>query len=345
MLDNLKYIHSKDAEDALGVAAKQWQQLESDIDLSKLPKTFNPISNVVYAGMGGSALGASLSTTWPGYNLPFEICRQYNIPKYAGPETLFVCASYSGNTEETISALKQAIAAKCQVVVMATGGQLQELATKHKVPFILLPKATQPRYAVLSNFLAIVKLMQLAKLTDTKGLTKQLSSTAKYLKTIQETWLPLVPTAKNPAKKLALDILGTTPVIYSGPDLAPAGYKWKISFNENAKNVAWQGVYPEFSHNEFIGWSSHPVTKPYTIIDLISAFDHKQINKRIDISSKLLSGNRPHPYTINLKAKNQLDELLGMVLYGDFVSIYLALLNGVNPTPVDLVEKMKKELK
>ncbi|MCA9344659.1 bifunctional phosphoglucose/phosphomannose isomerase [Candidatus Saccharibacteria bacterium] len=345
MLDDIKYIHRKDADDALGVAAKQWDQLNYDFDLSSLPKTFSPISNVVYAGMGGSALGASLSSAWPGYNRPFEIIRGYDLPSYVGPETLVICSSYSGNTEETLSCLQQAIKSKSTVMVIAGGGKLVELAKDNKLPLVVLPKISQPRYAVLANFLATVRVIEQAKLSDTKQMDKTIVATAKYLKQLQTDWLPLVPVARNKAKKLALDLLGTSPVIYSGPRLASAGYKWKISFNENAKNVAWQGVYPEFSHNEFIGWSSHPISKPYSIIDLVSDFDHPQINKRIKISAKLLSGNRPHPYTVHIKAKNVLEELLGSVLYGDFVTIYLALLNGVNPTPVELVEKMKKELK
>lgn len=344
MLDDLKYIHSKDVQDALGVAEKQYLQLTYKFDLSGLPKSFNNIENVVYAGMGGSSLAAYLIETWPKCSVPFEICRNYSMPEYVDQKTLVICSSYSGNTEETISALEDALKRKAQIVIIAGGGKLHELAFKHKLPFILLPKATQPRYAVMYNFVAAINVLEDAKIVKAKNIKKQLESTSKNLQKFQESWLPLVATNKNPAKQLALELIGTTPVVYSGQTLAPAAYKWKISINENAKNVAWQGIYSEFSHNEFIGWSSHPTKKPYSIIDLISDFDHPQINKRINITSKLLSGNRPHPQTIKAPGKTELDQLLGTVLFGDFTSIYLALLNGVNPTPVDLVEKMKKEL-
>lgn len=344
MLDDLKYIHSKDVQDALGVAEKQYLQLTYKFDLSGLPKTFNSPSNVVYAGMGGSSLAAYLIETWPKCTVPFEICRNYSVPEYVNENTLFICSSYSGNTEETIAALEDAIKRKAKIVVIAGGGKLQEIASKYKLPFILLPKATQPRYAVMYNFVAAINILEKAKLTNAKNITKQLATTSKNLQKYQESWLPLVAKNKNPAKQLALELIGTTPVVYSGQALAPAAYKWKISFNENAKNVAWQGIYSEFSHNEFIGWSSHPTNKPYSIIDLISDYDHPQINKRIKITSKLLSGNRPHPQTVKAQGKTVLDQLLSTVLFGDFTSIYLALLNGVNPTPVDLVEKMKLEL-
>ena len=138
--------------------------------------------------------------------------------------------------------------------------------------------------------------------------------------------------------------MGKSAVVYSGSFLAPAAYKWKISFNENAKNVAWQGILPEFSHNEFIGWSSHPVNKPYAIIDLQSSFEHPQIKKRFEVSTRLLSGKRPNPNEVMAEGNSQLEQLLWTVIVGDFTTIYLGLLNGVNPTPVDLVEKMKKEL-
>lgn len=344
MLDDLKYIHFKDSDDALGVASKQWEQLLIDFDLSGLKTIKGEIDNIVFVGMGGSALGASLSTSWPGYTKPLDICRGYDIPTYVGSKTLVICSSYSGNTEEALNGLKQALAKKCQVVIIAGGGKLVDIAKEKKLCLLRLPKISQPRYATFSNFLAVVRVIQNLGLAKAKSIDKDLKATAKFLEQLQTDWLPTVAVKKNSAKKMALELIGTTPVVYSGSKLSPAGYKWKISFNENAKNVAWQGIYPEFSHNEFIGWSSHPITKPYSIIDLISDFDHPQINKRIKISARLLSGNRPHPHTVKIVGKTELDQLLGTVLYGDFVSIYMALLNGVNPTPVDLVEKMKKEL-
>jgi glucose/mannose-6-phosphate isomerase len=133
-------------------------------------------------------------------------------------------------------------------------------------------------------------------------------------------------------------------VVYACPLMAPAAYKWKISFNENAKNVAWWGQYPEFNHNEFIGWSSHPINKPYSVIDLRSSFEHPRVQQRFILSDKLLSGRRPAAYVVQAEGETLLEQLLWTINYGDFVTIYLALLNGVNPAPVELVEKFKKEL-
>ena len=156
--------------------------------------------------------------------------------------------------------------------------------------------------------------------------------------------MPDVPTSKNPAKQLALEVAGTSPVIYAGPKMYPAAYKWKISFNENAKNVAWCNEIPEFSHNEFLGWTSHPVEKPYSVIELRSGFEHARVQKRFEVTEKLLSGKRPAPNIVDAKGDTVLEQLLYCVAFGDFVSLYTALINGLNPTPVDLIEKFKKAL-
>ncbi len=340
MLDDLKYIHEKDVQDALGIAAKQPQQLTHSFKFDFTPKV--KYDNIVYAGMGGSALAAQLCTSIPGTNVPFEICRQYNIPSYTDKKTLFIACSYSGNTEETISALTQAEKTGATIIVIAGGGKLQEMAEASGHTFILLPKASQPRYAVFYNLKAVWQILEKADLLN--GKIGNLKPVASYLEKHIASLLPTVPAKKNPAKRLAQDLMGKSVVVYSGPFLSPAAYKWKISFNENAKNVAWQGILPEFSHNEFIGWSSHPVHKPYAVIDLRSSFDHPQIKKRFEISAKLLSGKRPHPTDVEAQGETEIEQMLWTVIMGDFTSIYLGLLNGVNPTPVELVEKLKQEL-
>jgi len=343
MLDDLKYIHDKDAQDALGIASKQPDQLLHQFDITWHAEPYQ-FENIVYAGMGGSSLAAALSLSWPGYRVPFEICRQYNIPNYVSEKTLFIASSYSGNTEETLSAIAQAEQKNATIIVIAGGGALQKLAEEKGYEFILMPKAEQPRYAVLYNLSALYQLFSKTDLLCEPVTAEQLQQVAEFLNSHISNFIPTVQTANNPAKKLAQEIMGKSAVVYSGPFLTPAAYKWKISFNENAKNVAWQGILPEFSHNEFIGWSSHPTNKPYAIIDLQSSYEHPQIKKRFEVSERLLSGKRPHPNNIQAEGDTQLEQLLWTVIMGDFTTIYLGLLNGVNPTPVDLVEKMKKEL-
>ncbi len=344
MLDDLKYIHQRDGQDALGIAERQWQQLQHEFEVTsdRLQVTAG-FENIVYAGMGGSALPAALCVSWPGCSVPFEICRQYQIPNYVSEDTFFISCSYSGNTEETLAALAEAEAKKAKIIILASGGKLQEIAQAKSYPFLKIPEVIQPRYAVFYMFNSLLTTLQVAGLVK-QDVSREVNKAANFLKEKVIAWTVTVPTKDNPAKKLAEELAGKSVVIYAGPLLAPAAYKWKINFNENAKNIAWWGQYPEFNHNEMIGWSSHPIQKPYGIVDLRSNLEHPRVQKRFEVTEKLLSGRRPAPNVVQVEGETILEQLLWAVAFGDFVSIYLALLNGVNPAPVDLVEKFKLEL-
>lgn len=341
MLDDLKLIHERDAQDALGIAAKQPRQLLHKYDVPLDTLKSSGIENIIVGGMGGSALAASLVTTWPKLRVPFEIVRNYDLPEYADSRTLFIASSYSGNTEETLEVLSRAESANCQIVVIASGGKLAEKANEKGYPQFKLPEGFQPRMAVFYNFAAMIQLFY--ELGYTVDLS-ELERAANWLENEAKDLLPTVPTKQNPAKQLALELVGSSVVVYSGPLLAPAAYKWKININENAKTVAWYNVLPEFNHNEFLGWTSHPVDKPYKIVDLRSKLEHKRVQKRFEVTEKLLSGRRPAPEVVQAKGETPLEQLLWTIQLGDFVSLYLALLNGLNPTPVDLIERLKKEL-
>lgn len=342
MLDDLKYIHDRDASDALGIAEKQAAQLIQTLELAG-NREFGSIHNVVYAGMGGSALAALLVHTWPRLNVPFEVVRDYDLPVYIGPNTLVIAASYSGNTEETLSALEQAEANGAQIAVIAGGGKLQEAAESKGYLFGVLPKVVQPRYAVLSNFKLLLDILATTGVL-TEDVSIELQQASDFLNGAVAAWIPTVKTDQNKAKQIALEAIGKSVVIYGGPKLAPAAYKWKISFNENAKQVAWAGQYPEFNHNEFIGWSKQPVDKPYLVIDLRSSQEHERVQKRFEVSQRLLSGMRPSPEVVNAEGSTVLEQLLWTIALGDFVSLYTGIANGLNPAPVELVEKFKQEL-
>lgn len=342
VLDDLKLIHHRDAQDALGIAEGQWKQLETQFTFDWMPPT--ALHNIVLAGMGGSALAGLLSTTWPDYSVPFEICRQYDVPNHVDKHTLFIASSYSGNTEEVLSTLGQAKERGATIVCMSAGGKLQEAAQQNNYPFVLLPKAGQPRFAVPGGLKAYVAVLERAGFVNTAQAEKTIQESAAFLRESISNWVPEVPTKQNPAKQLALELMGKSVVVYAGPKLFPAAYKWKISFNENAKNVAWCNEIPEFNHNEFLGWTSHPLKKPYAVVDLRSAREHPRVQKRFEATERLLSGKRPAPEVVEVQGTDDLQQLLWAVAFGDFVSIYLALLNGLNPTPVDAIEKFKKLL-
>lgn len=341
MLDDLKYIHSRDTDDALGVAGKQASQLKHTFDV---PVSLGgAVQNIVLAGMGGSALPGVFVSSWPRPTLPFEIIRGYNLPDYVNESTLVISSSYSGNTEETLSALAEAEAKQAQIVVVAAGGQLAEIARVKNYPLYTIPAGIQPRMSSFYFLRAFTELFCNLNLTD-KDRISELAAGAEWLDNEVVQWRSEMPTDKNLAKQIALELVGKTVIVYSGPLLAPSANKWKICMNENAKNLAWWNQYPEFNHNEFMGWTSHPVDKPFAIVEIRSNLEHPQILKRFKVSEKLISGKRPAPVVVEPAGDTILKQLLWSSALGDHVSIYLALLNGLNPTPVALVEKLKSEL-
>lgn len=347
MLDDLKYIHQRDAQDALGIAEKQWKQYVHDFDVSFEDLEKDKVQSVVVAGMGGSALAATAISVVPGINKPFEVVRNYELPGYVDSSTLLICSSYSGNTEETLSALNQALsgagARKPQIICISSGGELAKIAKNEGLIHIKLPGGLQPRFTFGYQYAALTEVFE--NLGLIKGLSSDLEEGSDLVKKAVANWLPTVPKKDNLAKQIAVELAGKSVVVYGGPKMFPAAYKWKISLNETAKNVAWCNQYPEFNHNEFMGWTSHPHQKPYAVVDLRSQHEHPQIQKRFEISEKLLSGKRPAPLVVDIpKGQTVLHDMMWAIALGDFVSVYLALLNGLNPTPVDLIEKLKKEL-
>lgn len=344
MLDDLKVVHERDTHDALGVVQKQTTQLLYAYKTAPLQHAEQkPIYNVVLAGMGGSALAALMVQSWPGVQVPFEVVRNYEIPDYVDADTLFIASSYSGNTEETVAALAAAEAKNARIVVVAAGGKLSEVAKAKGYPLFEIPAGLQPRMAVFYNFAALVQLLHDVGLVPQDSI-KTLHQAAGWLKGQLETWLPTVPSKKNYAKQIAQDLMGKSVVIYSGPRFYPVAYKWKINMNENAKNVAWCNQFPEFNHNEMLGWTSHPVDKPYAVVDLRSSFDDERVQKRFEVADKLLSGKRPAAIEVHAAGSSVLEQMLWTITLGDFVSVYLALLNGIDPTPVVLIEKFKTAL-
>lgn len=344
MLDDLKMIHERDAQDALGIAEKQWQQYMQNYNFSWRPP--RQVVSIAVAGMGGSGLAAKLVRSWPGVPVYYEVVQEYDLPDHVSDYSLAVFSSYSGNTEEVLSVFDQAIARpeslRPMMVVIASGGKLIDLAKQHNLPYIQLPSGYQPRMTLGFQLRALLEVIESTGVLQ--GSLPLLTAAGEWLHGQMDSWLPTVPTKDNQAKQIALDIIGKSVVMYAGPKLAPAAYKWKISFNENAKHIAWWNQYSELNHNEFMGWTKQPVDKPYAVVELRSNLEHPQIKKRFAVTERLLSGMRPAPIVVNPQGADLLEQLVWTIALGDFVSLYTALLNGINPTPVDLIEKLKTEL-
>ena len=345
MLDDRNVLNQRDPHDALGIAAAQYAQTNFEARVWSPEHDGRQINKIVVAGMGGSALAALLVKVWlkDVLSIPFEIVRTYDLPEYVGSDTLVIASSYSGNTEETLSALDQAKSRGAQTAIIASGGALIDIATVDSIAHVQLPNGMQPRMAVIFNLKALVSILANFAIVDNRYLNET-TDLSDWLQRETSAWAGDVTTDKNYAKQLALLAVGKTAIFYGGSITAPVAYKWKISWNENAKNVAFYNELPEFNHNEFIGWTSHPVEKPFAVFDLISSKEHSQVLKRFEVSDRLLSGKRPKATRIELAGDTVLAQLLWGSILADFVSIYVAILNGVDPTPVALIEKLKAEL-
>lgn len=345
MLDDQNVLKQRDPHGALGVAVDQWQQVEFLSEVINGDHDERELTKVVVTGMGGSALAALLAKAWLEEKLliPFEVVREYELPTYVDASTLVIVSSYSGNTEETVACLSQAQERGAQISILAAGGRLIEEANTNGIAHVQIPAGLQPRMAMLLNLRALGSLLVHFNVISNEQLS-EITETASWLRTESEKWGADVPTDKNYAKQIALLAVGKTPVFYGGRLTGPVAYKWKISWNENAKNVSVWNVYPEVNHNEFMGWASHPVDKPFAVFDLKSSFEHPRILKRFEVSDRLLSGKRPKATPVHLQGETLLEQLLWGCILADFASIYVAVLNGVDPTPVDLVEAFKAEM-
>ncbi len=342
MLDDQSFISRLDNGNALGIVGGQPGQLGQQFQIPEIDA--HGITSIVVAGMGGSALGGLFLQRWLSDQLkvPLLVDRDYNLPAFVGPDTIVIVSSYSGNTEEDLSELEQAQKAGARIVLMTSGGELAARAKSQQLPIITIPTGYQPRLAVLYEIKA------LAGLFDQLGLTTnaaaELEAAGQWLTSQIAGWVAEIPTEDNQAKRIAKDLLGCAVVIYGGPTLGMQAFKWKIDLNENAKHAAFSYELPEFNHNEFLGWKN-PRDKLLKVVQLQSSLDNQRIAKRWEITNRLLSGQMPKPIVVRAEGETKLQQMLWTQLLGDYISVYLAFLNGVDPTPVDLIEKLKKELK
>ncbi len=308
---------------------------------------FADIKNIVIVGMGGSAIGGDLVRTFLSSKLqiPFEVCRNYAVPEYVDDETLVVASSYSGNTEETLSALDDALRRKAMIAAISTGGLLSDVSSLNDFPVALIPAGLQPRAAL--GYSCVPLLMFLEKIGLIKNVGDELNEVIKELKKLREQYIEDVVVAENPAKQLAEKIYGRIAIVYSGPTLTDAvALRWKGQICENSKNLAFANHYPEFNHNELVGWSQ--VVEKHAdhliVIQLRDQDDHPQVAKRMDIVKGLIEKQKVEVYDVRSSGRTPLTRIFSLIQLGDFASYYLAVLNEVDPTPVEVIETLKKML-
>lgn len=289
---------------------------------------------IVLCGMGGSALAAELIRDYVKGGIEFETCHDYFLPEGASShDTLVIASSYSGNTEETISALEDAYKNGFEILVMAHGGKLHEMAKKMDLPYFEVPEAIQPRCAIgygIGILLGILEQMDVV--VDQYAFLKQTEDfIAQEIENIEEI-----------AKKNAALIKGTVPIVYGGPRRTSLARITKIHFNENAKTQSFFAELPEMNHNEMVGYTNL-VMKP-TILLIRSVLDFERVTLRMDTMKRVL-GAKDIPFIdLELKGEDWLAETYYGLVLAYLMSYYLAIEYGVDPTPVDMVEEFKKLL-
>lgn len=303
------------------------------------------INQVVILGMGGSAIGGEMSVglAHDYGKVPFFIFRNYQIPSWVDQNTLVVAVSYSGNTEETLSALNQAIARKAAFIAITSGGKLSEIALAAGVDTIIVPGGLPPRAAFGYLFMA--------QITTFWKLGLMNLAMDKWIRNIvQEAEFnihPLLPCeVGGRAFELARALENKLPIIYTGPGvLAPVGIRWKGQISENAKMLAYHNVYPEMNHNEIVGWRQMPdLLNKIVVVHLQDEDDDERVSVRMDKTGRMISRLSGGIYYLQTHGSNVVSRMLSLVQLGDFTSFYLALLNQEDPTPVVAIDELKAYL-
>lgn len=324
---------------------EQMEEARALGDGVQLDPGFRP-RHVVVLGMGGSAIGGELVKALVEAECPVPIAvnREYDVPAYVGPETVVVASSYSGNTEETLSACRVAAERGAKIVAMTTGGVLSQWAERHGWPLIKLPAGLQPRAAIGYSFVPFLRLLERMGLVPPKA--DDLQEAIAVLRAMRDELGPGVPTATNPAKQLALRLHGKLPLVYgTGGWRAVVAYRWKGQFNENAKAAAWWNTFPELNHNETVGWEAPPeVTRRVELIVLRDRADGPRINRRIQVTVDIMAPAIAGVTQIDSRGESETARLFSLLYMGDYTSVYLAYLNEVDPSPVRVIDRLKAEL-
>ncbi len=326
--------------DAVNLSKRRIQDFKSKLSSWKME-----IDSIILAGMGGSAIGGDLLKEWvrEDLDLPMEVYRDYSLPRYADENTLVFTVSYSGMTEETLSAFLDALKRGCKIVAVTSGGYLKEFAEKIKVPLITVPEGMPPRAAL--PYLLLPQAFVLQELGLVEGLEDEVKEAVSILDGLKERLKPEVPTDSNESKKLAHAVFGKVPLIVGYGPLKPVAMRFKTQFNENSKSLCFSSYFPELDHNLVMGWEpKDSINRLFTVILLRSHNEPKEIESRIEVTSSLVFSKSSRVFEVNSLGDGILANMLSAILIGDLASVYLAILRGIDPTPVKTIEKLKAEV-
>jgi len=331
MLSRIKDL-PKQVRDAWAIASK-----------ATIAPAYSDVRNIVVTGMGGSAIGGDLAAALLADELkvPMNVHRDYGLPAYVGRDSLVIVSSYSGNTEETLSSFEEARKRGAKVLALTTGGKIAELARASNYPVVTFSYKAQPR-AALGYSLGLV-LGVLTKLGFAHDLSDDIEAALSDLAKLEERVHEGART--NDAKRMALELQGRIPFAYGAGVLGVMARRVKGQWNENAKNWAAFDVMSELNHNAVVGFEHPPIAKEaLTVLLLRSDRDNPRHKLRFEVTRELLDRSRIPHKTLQFAGRNMLSEVLQMVLFTDYVSFYIALLNGADPTPVKSIDYLKDRL-
>jgi len=301
--------------------------------------------NIVVTGLGGSAIGGDLLRSYLAeeINIPFIVNRHYFLPAFVDKESLVIVSSYSGNTEETIAAHQDAMRRRASVICISSDGETERIARKSRQPIIGIPKGFPPRAALGYSFFAPLVALQRMKLIS--GRAKDIGETVALLR--KKSALYSSPSSsKNTALALAKELYGKLPVVYSPADrFDVVNLRWRGQFAENAKVLAFGHVLPEMNHNELVGWKVlRRQMSQMAVIFLRDREEHPRVRLRIEITKQVVGEFAGKVIEAKSEGRSLLARMFSLIYLGDWVSYYLALINGIDPTPVRIIDYLKREL-
>lgn len=346
-LDSREFVLRSDPSGMFSLAEAFLQQCQEALSLAQgvePRKSDSNYRNIVVCGMGGSAAGGDLLGALLNEQggIPLYTCRDYVVPHWVDGTSLVFGCSYSGNTEETLSAVQQCLKRGCDVCCVTSGGALADLARDRRLPLVRIPSGQPPRTALGFLFVPLVSLasrMGLLAEQDWEELFLTLKSCLKD-------WGMESPSRSNPAKRLAVRLYGKIPLIYGlGSWHAVVASRWKSQINENSKCMAFSNAFPELNHNEIVGWtlSETQASDRWVVVILEDGQESARMQARARITRDLVRG-KAETFTVTARGEGLLSRMLSLVYLADFVSLYLAALYGVDPYEIAAIDILKKSL-
>ncbi len=347
ILDNQERVKEVDKSNMLNHLVKTPDYCRDAIKRAKkteVPAKVEP-KNIVIVGMGGSAIGGEILKDWLRDELPIpiEVCRDYTLPAYVDKNTLVFANSYSGNTEETLNSFLTALRRKCTTVAITSGGQLEEICKEIQLPHVTILSGLPPRVALPYLFFPLPVLLE--KMEILPNMRDELKEAIKIFEKTSKANHPDVTIENNKAKKLANELMDTIPIIYGFRQYSAIAHRLKTQFNENSKVHSKHDVFPELNHNETVGWEApKTLTKNYSVILIRDPEEPIEIRNRIETTKSLVFSKAKKVHEIVAEGEGMLAKMFSVLCVGDYTSIYLAILQNKDPTPVKIIDRVKKEL-